>query len=74
MTLGQKLWQMSWGLVLVTAMIAGIGFAMLYSAANGNLDPWASKQMIRFGGGLLIMFAAALTDIRIWFRLMSSEG
>ena len=29
-------------------LIAGIGFAMLYSAANGEFHPWASRQMIRF--------------------------
>ena len=68
MTLGQKLWQMSWGLVLLTTMISVIGFAMLYSAGNGNADPWASRQMLRFSIGLALMLAIALIDVRFLFR------
>lgn len=68
MTLSQKLWQMSWGLVLLTTLISVIGFAMLYSAANGNADPWASRQMLRFSVGLALMVAIALIDVRVLFR------
>ncbi len=68
MTLGQKLWQMSWGLVLLTTLISVIGFAMLYSAANGNVDPWASRQMLRFSVGLALMLGIALIDVRVLFR------
>ncbi len=68
MTLGEKLWQISWGLVLLTTLISVIGFAMLYSAANGNVDPWASRQMVRFSVGLAVMLAIALIDVRILFR------
>jgi len=67
-TLGQKLWQVSWTLVLLLCVLAVIGFAMLYSAAAGNWDPWASRQMIRFGVGMTLMIAIAVTDIRIWLR------
>ena len=45
-----------------------IGFAMLYSAAGGNMDPWASRQMTRFAMGFVIMLSVALVDIRIWLR------
>lgn len=69
LTLGQKLWQLNFGLIFVIFMIASIGFAMLYSAANGNLDPWASRQMIRFAVGFALLMAAAIIDIRAWFRL-----
>src|SRR3546814_9252573 len=41
---------------------------MLYSAANGSFEPWASAQMMRFGLGLGMMIVAALIDIRFWFR------
>ncbi len=68
MTLRQKVWQINWGLVLLLCLIAGGGFAMLYSAANGSMSPWASRQMVRFGLGLMIMFIVALIDIRVWFR------
>jgi rod shape determining protein RodA len=68
MTLGEKLWQISWGLVLLVTLISVIGFAMLYSAANGNVDPWASRQMVRFSVGLALMLAIALIDVRVLFR------
>ncbi|MCB9947271.1 MAG: rod shape-determining protein RodA [Rhodospirillaceae bacterium] len=56
-------------MILLVAAICSIGFAMLYSAANGSFDPWASRQMIRFGVGFVILLAVALVDIRIWLRL-----
>lgn len=66
--LAQKIWQVNWALVLLIAGVASIGFAMLYSAANGNLSPWALRQMIVFGAGVVVMFAIALIDIRFWMR------
>ncbi|MDA0662700.1 MAG: rod shape-determining protein RodA [Proteobacteria bacterium] len=68
LTLTRKIWQINWSLVLLIVLVAGIGFAMLYSAANGSFTPWASAQMIRFGVGLVIMIGIALIDIRIWLR------
>jgi len=67
-SLVQKLGQMNWGLVLVITLIASVGFAMLYSAANGHINPWASRQMVRFGLGLVVMIGVALVDVRIWLR------
>ena len=66
LTLPQKLKELNWLFVLVVCVIAGIGFAILYSAAGGELDPWASTQMIRFGVGLVLMLAIALVDLRYW--------
>ena len=68
MSLRQKFWQLNWGLVLLLCLIATVGFAMLYSAANGSMEPWASRQMMRFGLGLVIMFVVAMIDVRVWFR------
>lgn len=68
MTLSQKIWQLNWGLLFLITLIASVGFAMLYSAANGNLDPWATRQMVRFGIGIGLMLAIALVDIRFWLR------
>ncbi len=67
--LSQKLWDLNWGFVLLICATASVGFLMLYSAAGGNLDPWASRQMIRFGAGLALMFFVALVDIRVWLNL-----
>lgn len=68
MTLGEKIWQINWIMILLTTLVASTGFAMLYSAANGNMDPWASRQITRFAIGLAIMLTVALVDVRIWFR------
>ncbi len=68
MSLGQKLLHINWGLVITVLGIGAVGVVMLYSAAQGSMDPWASRQLIRFGAGLILMVALALVDIRIWFR------
>ncbi len=68
MSLGQKLWQVSWSLVFLFCLAAGIGFAMLYSAADGSWNPWALRQAARFSVSFLLMLAVAVTDIRIWLR------
>lgn len=68
MTLPEKLWQTSWSLVLWLCIIATIGFFMLYSAANGSLDPWTTRQVMRFGMGLALMLSIALIDIRLVMR------
>ncbi|MGE5201800.1 MAG: rod shape-determining protein RodA, partial [Acidobacteriota bacterium] len=68
LTLAEKIWSLNWGLVLMVSTLAGVGFATLYSAANGSWDPWASKQMLRFAVAFAAMLTVALVDIRVWFR------
>ena len=68
LTLADKLRGIQWGLVILIAAISGIGFAMLYSAANGSFQPWASRQMARFAVAFLPMLLVAIIDIRHWFR------
>ncbi|MBO88443.1 MAG: rod shape-determining protein RodA [Rickettsiales bacterium] len=68
MTLGQRLWHLNWFLILLICALASVGFMMLYSAGNGSYSPWAERQMLRFGLGMCIMLAIALTDIRIWLK------
>lgn len=67
-TLFQKLTHMGWGLIILICILASIGFLSLYSAANGSIDPWASKQAARFIVGLVGMIIIALIDIRWWFK------
>lgn len=66
--LGMRLRLFNWPLLLLIFIVAGVGFATLYSAANGSIYPWASRQMVRFGIGLVILFVVALTDLRLWLR------
>jgi len=68
LSIAEKLWSLNWGLVLLLTAIASFGFAMLYSAANGDLQPWAAKQMMRYGVALALMITVAVVDIRVWLR------
>lgn len=68
LTLGQKLRQITWGMLFLVCLIGSIGFAMLYSAAHGSFDPWAMRQMMRFGVGLVLLVCIALVDIRFYLR------
>ena len=51
LSLGGKIASLNWGLVILILLVASVGFAMLYSAANGDWNPWASRQIVRFGAG-----------------------
>jgi len=63
-----KIWRIHWGVLALILAIASIGFAMLYSAADGSLVPWAGPQIVRFSIGLLMLVVVALVDIRVWLR------
>lgn len=65
----EKLMLISWPFLLLLTLVAGVGFISLYSAAEGNIDPWAGKQAVRFGLGLCGIIVVALIDIRIWMKL-----
>ena len=67
-TLGEKFANISFSYVLYITILAVIGFVVLYSAANGNWNPWAVKQFVRFAMGFVLMIVLALTDIRFFMR------
>jgi len=64
-----KLRTLNWSMVVLITLISCIGFALLYSVAGGSFDPWADRQIMRFGIGMLVLLAVALVDIRWWFQL-----
>src|ERR1700733_5781988 len=68
LSLLQKIWQINWSLVVLLLVLAGIGFAMLYSAAGGSFEPWATRQIARAAMGLVLMLLVALVDLRFWMR------
>jgi len=65
----QRLGRLNLWIIALLTVIASIGFLMLYSAANGNLHPWASKQILRFMVGLVIMVGVSLVDMRTWLTV-----
>ncbi len=68
LTIGRKLWQIHWFFIVLLTTVAGMGVAMLYSAANGSLEPWASRHLLRYGVGLSFLVTVALIDVRLWMR------
>ncbi|MEO0035502.1 MAG: cell wall shape-determining protein mrdB [Pseudomonadota bacterium] len=68
MSVREKLWQLNWSLIALLTAVACIGFATLYSAAGGSLEPWALKQIVRFLVGMTIMIGVAVVDLRFWVR------
>lgn len=69
MKIGDKLLEFNWGFLLLLTVISCIGFAMLYSVADGSFSPWAMKQMIRFAAGAAMMVVVAIIDLRLWMRV-----
>lgn len=68
LSIAEKLRQITWSMLFFVVLIGGFGFAMLYSAAKGSVDPWAMRQGIRFVFGMAILVAVALVDIRVYLR------
>src|SRR5882757_5654675 len=68
-TILTKLQLMSWGLVILVCAIAAVGVMLLYSAGGGSWEPWASRQLSRFGSGFVVMLVFAMIDIRIWMKI-----
>jgi rod shape determining protein RodA len=64
-----KLWRVSWSYVLLLSALAGVGYVALYSAGGGSAEPYATRQVLRFAFGLVLMLSIALVDIRFIARL-----
>lgn len=60
----KKFLSIDWMLVLVIIIMASIGFAMMYSAANGNTAQWMLPQMKRFAVFFVGMIAIIFIPLR----------
>ena len=68
MNIPQKIYEIDWILFSLISILAIFGFSVLYSITEGNLKPWAMRQMIRFVLACLAMISVAIIDIRIWYK------
>ncbi len=68
MKLQERFGQISWSMVFFIVAIGCIGIAMLYSAADGEWDPWAKRHLFRFLIGMTALIAVAVIDLRIWLQ------
>jgi rod shape determining protein RodA len=64
-----KLRALNWSVVVLVTIICCIGFGLLYSVAGGSLEPWAGRQIVRFGVGILLLLVVATVHIRTWYQL-----
>ena len=63
MTIIYRIKQLNFGLLFLISIGCFIGVAMLYSASNGDMEPWANKHLQRFLLGLFLAVLIALIDI-----------
>jgi rod shape determining protein RodA len=59
----------NWALTLLIIAASSIGFLMLFSVADGNINRWAQPQMIRFALGLTLMTIMAFIPISTYRSL-----
>src|SRR4051794_15405604 len=64
-----KIFRINWLFVLLLWGLAAVGYTALYSAAGGAPEPYATRHIVRFAFGLLLMMCIALIDIRFIARL-----
>lgn len=68
LSLRDKFFNLNFGYIFCIILLALIGLIALYSAASGNINPWAIKQGLRFGFSFVIMLVLALVDIKVYLK------
>lgn len=66
--LQKKFSKIPWSIPLIITALCIYGFVILYSAAGGNIHPWAYKQMLVWCIYMPIAFLIALIDIRFIYH------
>lgn len=56
-------------MVVMVLMLAFIGITMMYSAAGGDIEPWAKRQALHFALFIPLMFAVAFINLKTLFRI-----
>ena len=64
-----KIFYFNWPVLFLIITVASFGFLILYSVADGNLQPWAQPQIIRFGIGFIIIFIFGFIHISFWRKV-----
>ena len=68
LSLTYKLKRINYGLIILVTACCSIGFAMLYSAAGGDIEPWAQRHLVRYFVGLVGIIILGLINIRLFFK------
>lgn len=54
--------------IFIIFLLTCIGFAALYSAADGSINPWAFKHIVRFSILFFLMIIISLININLIFK------
>ncbi|MEK6734531.1 MAG: rod shape-determining protein RodA [Pseudomonadota bacterium] len=63
-----KLPKLPFTIILLIIFISCLGFVLMYSAAKGNIHPWAFKQILHFTIFFPLMIFISITDIKFWYK------
>ena len=69
LSLKERFFNLNFTYISIICILATIGCLILYSAAGGNITPWALHQGIRFGLGFVIMIIAALIPPEFYYKI-----
>ena len=69
LTFWEKIKYFDFILITLTAILAAIGFIILYSVGQGDPKPWVIPQLLKCLFGLLLLFGIAFTPLSFWQRV-----
>ena len=61
-----RLFYINYILLILSIIIFSIGLILLYSAGGGSMEPWGSKQLIRFIISIGVFLSVSIINIRFW--------
>ncbi len=64
----KKIHKVPLSLVLLISLVSFFGFIQMYSAAKGNIYPWAAKQMTHFAIFMPVMLFMATIELKFWYK------
>ena len=64
-----KIISLNWPILLLITATASFGFLVLYSIADGNVQPWAYPQILRFILGMVLIVIMGIININFWQKL-----
>ena len=62
----RKILALNWPIIFLLTTISGVGFVMLYSVSDGNLERWVKPQITRYFIGMTSLFIVAMIPICFW--------
>ncbi len=69
LTLKERFFNLNFIFIGIIILLAAIGCLTLYSAAGGNISPWALNQAVRFCVGLGVMLVVALIHPEFYYKI-----